>query len=114
MNSTTDVYIGGLPQGWKQEQLLGWLSEQGVQVDLSSFSSRRAYAIVSLQTELAPKLLALDAVKIEQTQLVVQPVGEAPMNRLIDVCKAQGIQFPDITVHENHAGLFTGTAVWQA
>ena len=75
-NSTTDVcYIGGLPRGWKQEQLLGWLGEQGVQVDLSSFSSRRAYAIVSLQTKLAPKLLALDAVKIEQTQLPCGPAA---------------------------------------
>jgi sulfate adenylyltransferase subunit 1 (EFTu-like GTPase family) len=119
--TSTDVYIGNLPRGFLQGQLLNLLTSHGISLDESSIclSNRRSYAILSVDTELVSTLLAMDGLRIDQDRgpLVVQLAGDSPMSLLKDLCEAQSVSMPDMFVQEvDHAGgvAFVGTARWPA
>jgi elongation factor 2 len=118
-NTITEVYVGNLPRGFSQGQLLDLLTSRGIPLDESDirFSNRRSYVILSVDKELVSTVLALDGSRIEQDQdaLVVQLVGDSPMSRLKDRCEAQGISMPDMSVQDKDqpSGVaFVGTARW--
>jgi hypothetical protein len=117
----TDVYIGNLPRGFSKGNLFDLLTSRGIPLDESSIrlSNRRSYAILSVDTELVSALLAMYRLRIDQDRdpLVVQLVGDSPMSLLKELCEAQCLSMPGISVQEeDQAGgaSFVGSASWPA
>jgi len=119
-NNLTEIYVGNHPHDCTVERLERLLCSEGIHVTPESIlvSARRGYAVVKLDSGLAPELLTLDGLLDEEgRRLIVQKKGEDPLNCLRALCKDAHVAMPSISVHEvskNEATKFIGLANWDA
>ena len=120
----SSLYIGNLPNGFTEENLRSLLVGKSISLKGSDIrmNVRRAYAIITIESKLSSALLALHGSIVDGRALLVQTVGDSPMHRLKEICKAQSIGMPSFAIAKkeaegregNYMPQYIGTATWPA